>query len=235
MEFGPHKLMLDEDMLQVLIAGNKVRFEKLLRGDGRGVEDGQVAINLHGAAPAAAAPARSGTDRLLGVTSNGSTALHIVASHGHAELAAVICERAPSLAATRNRCLDTPLHCAAKAGHRELAACLLRTMQAVGTDAGRALQQSRNQRGSTALHEAIRHGHVDVIDLMMTRAPWLASVTSDSGVSALYMAAANHSVQMVQVLLRPSQNGGPSPASAAGPEGRTALHIAAISSTKGTR
>lgn len=234
-EFGPQILWLDKELLQVLAAGNKVLLEELLRGEG-GTHpprtNGQVAISFHGTSEPAA---RRGTSRLLGVTSNGSTALHVVASHGHAELAAVICERAPSLAATRNRCLDTPLHCAAKAGHRELAACLLRTMQAVGTDAGRALQQSRNQRGSTALHEAIRHGHVDVIDLMMTRAPWLASVTSDSGVSALYMAAANHSVQMVQVLLRPSQNGGPSPASAAGPEGRTALHIAAISSTKGTR
>lgn len=247
-EFGPQVLSLDEELLRVLIAGNKVRLEKLLSGEGGGgghshqqpqTDGQQVTISFHGAAcaPVAAAPQPelSGTIRLLGVTSNGSTALHIVAIHGHAELAALICARAPSLAAARNRCLDTLLHCAAKAGHREVAACLLRTMQggaAAGTDQA-ALLAPRNKTGATALHEAVRRSRVEVVDLLMTTAPWLAAVTTDGGVSPLYMAAAAESVQMVQLLLRPSRNGGPSPASAAGPEGRTALHVAAISTTKG--
>nr|XP_034581014.1 ankyrin repeat domain-containing protein 65-like [Setaria viridis] len=67
---------------------------------------------------------------LLGVTSNGNTALHLAASRGHSELAALVCERAPSLVATRNGGLDTPLHCAAKAGSRDVAACLLSLMRA---------------------------------------------------------------------------------------------------------
>ena len=224
-EFGPQILWLDKELLQVLAAGNKVLLEELLRGEG-GTHpprtNGQVAISFHGtSAPAA----RRGTSRLLGVTSNGSTALHVVASHGHAELAALICERAPSLAATRNRSLDTPLHCASKAGHRDVAACLLRVMD-------QATPRSRNLTGATALHEAVRHGHVEVVDLLMTTDPWLASVTTNGGVSPLYMAV-SHSVQMVQALLRPSQDGGPSPASAAGPEGCTALHVAAIKRTNG--
>ncbi|KAF0905257.1 hypothetical protein E2562_003858 [Oryza meyeriana var. granulata] len=166
------------------------------------------------------------------MTSNGSTALHIVASHGHVELAALICESAPSLVATRNRCLDTPLHCAAKAGHGQVVACLLRAIEAAGREAAETTLQARNRTGVTALHEAVRHGRVEVVDLLMTTAPWLASVITDGGLSPLYMAV-SHSVQMVRALLRPSQNGGPSPASAAGPEGRTALHVAAISRTKG--
>ncbi|KAF0905256.1 hypothetical protein E2562_003857 [Oryza meyeriana var. granulata] len=61
-EFGPHKLSLDEELLRVLIAGNKVSLETLLRGEGGDGGDsshpqtnGQVAINLHGAASVAAA------------------------------------------------------------------------------------------------------------------------------------------------------------------------------------
>ncbi|XP_052163153.1 uncharacterized protein LOC127780272 [Oryza glaberrima] len=222
-EFGPQILWLDKELLQVLAAGNKVLLEELLRGEGGthpARTNGQVAISFHGTSEPAA---RRGTSRLLGVTSNGSTALHVVASHGHAELAALICERAPSLAATRNRSLDTPLHCASKAGHRDVAACLLRVMD-------QATPRSRNLTGATALHEAVRHGHVEVVDLLMTTDPWLASVTTNGGVSPLYMAV-SHSVQMVQALLRPSQDGGPSPASAAGPEGCTALHVAAIKRT----
>uniref|UniRef100_A0A0D9WZT2 Uncharacterized protein n=1 Tax=Leersia perrieri TaxID=77586 RepID=A0A0D9WZT2_9ORYZ len=185
-DFGPNNLTLGDELLQTLVSGNSVRLGELLRGETRGggeaqlQTDGQVAINFHGAEPAAAAPARGGPSRLLGVTSNGSTALHIVASHGHPELAA-----------------------------------------------------TTNKMGATALHEAVTHGRVEVVDLLMTRAAWLASVTTDGGVSPLYMEAASHSVQMVQALLRPTQTGQPSPASAAGPEGRTALHVAATG-IKGT-
>uniref|UniRef100_A0A0D9WZR8 PGG domain-containing protein n=1 Tax=Leersia perrieri TaxID=77586 RepID=A0A0D9WZR8_9ORYZ len=173
---------------------------------------------------------RRGTTRLLGVTSNGSTALRVVASHGHIELAALICQRAPSLVATRNRCLDTPLHCAARTGHREVAACLLRTLQAAVMEHVEVTLQAKNKTGATALHEAVRHRRFEVVDLLMEAAPWLASVTTEGGVSALYMAATVDSLRMVTIieaLLRPSQIGEPSLASVAGPEGRTALHVAA--------
>lgn len=113
-----------------------------------------------------------------------------------------------------------------------MVACLLQTMQA-STEAEAAMK-ARNQTGATALHEAVRRGRLGVIDPLMTTAPWLASVTTDGGVSPLYMAAASRSLEMVQALLRPSQNGGPWPVSAAGPEGRTALHVAEAINDKGT-
>ena len=45
--------------------------------------------------------------------------------------------------------------------------------------------------GATALYEAVRHGHLGVVDLLMTEAPELASIaTADhDGVSPLYLAA----------------------------------------------
>uniref|UniRef100_I1QE55 Uncharacterized protein n=1 Tax=Oryza glaberrima TaxID=4538 RepID=I1QE55_ORYGL len=232
--FGPHqKMTLDADLVQVLTAGDAVRLEELLMGrEGCGGDDGgyrrtdvalQVSINVGAAALRAAAP-RTGTSSLLGVTSNGNTALHLVASRGHVELAKLISEMAPSLVATRNKCLDTPLHCAAKAGHRDVAACLLPMMRAAE---GTAPLRAMNQLGATALHEAVRHGRAEVVDLFMAEAPELAAVTSGDGVSPLYLAATTGSVRMVAALLRPSRDGTPSPASFAGREGRTALHVAA--------
>ncbi|XP_039851315.1 serine/threonine-protein phosphatase 6 regulatory ankyrin repeat subunit B-like, partial [Panicum virgatum] len=125
-EFGPEKMALSAELLKALTAGDAARLKQLLSGAGRPQAEGQVTINVNGggASPVAVSPSRAGASRLLGVTSNGNTALHLVASRGHAELAALVCEKEPSLVAARNRSLDTALHCAAKAGHGEVAACL---------------------------------------------------------------------------------------------------------------
>lgn len=226
MEFGPEKMTLSAELLQVLTAGDAARFKELLGTESRSQTDGHVAISVNGATR----PLRAETSCLLGLTSNGNTVLHLVASRGHAELAALICERAPLLAATRNKFLDTPLHCVAKAGHREVAALLLSTMRTGGADAAAALR-ARNCLGATVLYEAVRHGREGVVELLMTEAPELASLATEDGFSPLYLAAStDHSVKMVRALLRPLPDGSPSLASFSGPERRTALHIAATCS-----
>jgi hypothetical protein len=223
MEFGPCKETLDTELLHVLASGDEARMADLLsRDEGRGHGHSQVAISVDGT---------TGASSLLGVTTNGNTALHVAATRGHAALAALICARAPALAATRNRFLDTPLHCAAKSGHREVAACLLSKMRAGGSAAAAALRAT-NCLGATALYEAVRSGHAGMVGLLMAEAPELACVcvANDGGVSPLYLAATIGSVDIVRALLRPLPDGTPSPASAAGPDGRTALHSAATTS-----
>ncbi|KAL6856972.1 hypothetical protein ACP4OV_018354 [Aristida adscensionis] len=232
--FGPEPMTLGEDLLQALTAGDAARLTELLSREGQ--SGGHVAIAVTGAPPGApppaeaslAAPAQPPTSsRLLGVTSNGNTALHLAASRGHAEVAALICQRAPSLVATRNWGLDTPLHCAARGGHREVARCLLSTMTAAGEGAEEnAAILARNRLGATALYEAVRHNWPRLVDLLMAKAPKLASVTTDDGVSPLYLAAELRSSTMVSLLLRPSPDRTPSPASS-GPQGLNALHVAA--------
>jgi ankyrin repeat protein len=141
---------------------------------------------------------------------------------------------APSLAVTPNKCLDTPLHCAAKAGHDNVATVLLSTIRAGGAgEESRLALRMRNQVGATALYEAVRHSRIGVVNLLTTEAPDLSSVATEDGFSPLYLAAMMGSTEMVQALLRPSPKGTSSPASFSGPEGRTALHVAATVS-KGT-
>ncbi|CAM0144819.1 unnamed protein product [Urochloa decumbens] len=236
LQFGPEQMMLSSELLQALTAGDAARLQELLSGEHRSQAGGHVAITVNGASPGAAASPpllplpQVGASILFGVTSCGNTALHLATSRGHAELAALLCEKAPSLVATRNRSLDTPLHCAAKAGHREVAVRLLPTLRAGGADEAAALR-ARNRLGATALYEAVRHGRAGVVDLIMTEAPELASLASEDGFSPLYLAASTDpSVKMVRMLLRPSQDGTPSPASSEGPEGRSALHVAATRS-----
>jgi len=243
-EIGPEQTTLGTELLRVLTTVDVSRLKELLSGEGRTQRaDGHVAIKVNGTSSpgAVSSPgAGTGTESLLGVTSNGNTALHLVASRGHAELAAFVCESAPSLVAARNKGLDTPLHCAAKAGSRGVAACLLSKIRIVaaagGADvatAAAAALRARNRLVATALHEAVRLGRAGVVDLLMAEAPELASVATDDGVSPLYLAAETPSEQMVRLLLRPAPDGTPSPASFAGRHGRTALHAAATFS-KGT-
>lgn len=227
---------LDSELLRALTSGDEARVEELLarESDGHSRTDAGVAINvqLGAATTGAEAPLQSpwqgeAASGLLGVTRSGSTALHLVASRGHAGLARRVCELAPSLVATRDGGLDTPLHCAAKAGHREVAACLLSAMRRAGGASADALRV-RNGLGATALYEAVRNGHAETVVLLATEAPELAAMTTtDDGVSPLYLAALTGSVEMVRALLRPTPDGTPSLASFAGPEGRTALHAAA--------
>ena len=234
-EFGPEKMALSAELLKALTAGDAARLKQLLSGAGRPQAEGHVTINVNGgvASPVAMSPSRAGASCLLGVTSNGNTALHLVASRGHAELAALVCEKEPSLVAARNRSLDTALHCEAKAGHGEVAACLLSAMRAGGEDAAAALR-ARNCLGATALYEAVRYRHVGVVDLLTSEAPELSALPTEDGSSPLYLAAAIQSLEMVKAIVRPSLDGTTtSPASYSGPEGRTALHAATFN-TRGT-
>ncbi|KXG36384.1 hypothetical protein SORBI_3002G325500 [Sorghum bicolor] len=197
---------LGTDLFRVLTTGEVPRLVELLNASGEGgpqAADGHVAIKVNGGAVSPGA----GTGSLLGVTSNGNTALHLVASRGHAELTAFVCDSAPSLG---------------------VVACLLSKMRtAVGGPDEAAALRARNCLGATALLEAVRLSRAGVVDLLMAEAPELASVTTEDGVSPLYLAAEVWSDEMVRLLLRPSPDGTPSPASFAGRDGQTALHSAA--------
>jgi hypothetical protein len=117
-EFGPEQVTLGTDLFRVLTTGEVPRLVELLNASGEGgpqAADGHVAIKVNGGAVSPGA----GTGSLLGVTSNGNTALHLVASRGHAELTAFVCDSAPSLVATRNKGLDTPLQSALRGEGRE--------------------------------------------------------------------------------------------------------------------
>ncbi|CAL4893693.1 unnamed protein product [Urochloa decumbens] len=169
------------------------------------------------------ATADGGDKRCLleGVTAEGSSALHIAASHGHLKLVETICDKDFSVIKARNNQLDdTPLVCAARAGHVDVADGLIkRALDQQETESVRAL----NWGGATAVHEAVVNGHLFVLRELMSKDTELAAVVDGHGVSPLYMAVMSNRADMVDLLIA---NGVKSPESYAGPDRQTALHAA---------
>ncbi|VAI35614.1 unnamed protein product [Triticum turgidum subsp. durum] len=98
---------------------------------------------------------------LMGVTPQGDTALHVVAStNGEGQefliYAGIIYKRDKSLLFATNHKGDTPLHCAARAGKPQMVSYLIHLAARDGADTMLRLLRMENKRHETALHEAIR-------------------------------------------------------------------------------
>uniref|UniRef100_A0ACD5YCU8 Uncharacterized protein n=1 Tax=Avena sativa TaxID=4498 RepID=A0ACD5YCU8_AVESA len=102
---------------------------------------------------------------LKGVTPDGGTPLHAVASSGDSEdfniCAVMICRREWDLLFAKNHNGDTPLHCAARARNSRMVSCLLALARPQGDDGRQpdgklTLLRMQNKLHETALHEAVR-------------------------------------------------------------------------------
>ncbi|XP_074559150.1 uncharacterized protein LOC141815092 [Curcuma longa] len=78
---------------------------------------------------------------------------------------------------------------------------------------------------NTALHAAIIRGHLSVVNLLLSAAPKLATMTNQAEVSPLYMAAEREQLWIVRRILMESPQ-----VSHQGPRGQTALHAAVLRS-----
>uniref|UniRef100_A0A0D3GEP4 PGG domain-containing protein n=1 Tax=Oryza barthii TaxID=65489 RepID=A0A0D3GEP4_9ORYZ len=162
---------------------------------------------------------------LKGVTAEGSSVLHIAASRGHLKLVVMICTHDISLIKLRNNQLDTPLICAARAGHVDVVDYLVRAASAM-QEPERSVLRAWNSGGATAMHEAVRNGYAPVLQKLMSSDSGLATMVDDKGMSPLYLAVVSNRPDMVGILIGKSSDGVRSPASYAGPDGKTALHAA---------
>jgi ankyrin repeat protein len=167
---------------------------------------------------------------LQGVTSDGDSALHVVAPAGdddrHLRSAMVIYSKARHLLVARNKGRSTPLHVAVRAGNVDMLALLIRLAgeEEGGEERRRTLLRMENGVGETALHEAVRADDMRAVAVLMAADPCLARVP-DAGVSPLYLAVALRRYAIVRDLhARDNQ------LSYAGPAGQNALHAAVLQS-----
>ncbi|XP_073004728.1 protein ACCELERATED CELL DEATH 6-like isoform X3 [Typha latifolia] len=215
---GPRRIPMDPKLLRAAGTGDKSLLERLLPS----IATAELAIAVPNNGDVLSAqddPAEASI--LRGVTVGGNTALHIAATHGHLELAEMICERERSLVVARNVMLETPLHCAARAGHHQVVSSIVsftRDSNGIGVDTA---LRARNRDGRTALHEAAQNGHVDVAVELMSADPgladmvdhaetanellkWnqiLAKISDESGSTPLHYAASAKNDKMVKLLL----------------------------------
>ncbi|XP_008778951.3 protein ACCELERATED CELL DEATH 6-like [Phoenix dactylifera] len=177
---------------------------------------------------------RTGDTRcLFGVTLEGNTTLHIVASRGHLEFAKEICRREISLLAAPNTRLDTPLHCAARAGYDEIVTSIIKFARHKGIK--ERVLRARNRDEANALHEAAKYNHVGVANVLMNEDVGLASLLNDAGMSPLYLAIVTGSLDVARALLRSTSWKKVSSESYTGPNKNTALHAAVLLSPEITQ
>ncbi|KXG19180.1 probable E3 ubiquitin-protein ligase XBOS36 [Sorghum bicolor] len=113
--------------------------------------------------------------------------------------------------------LNSPLHLAAAKGHHEIAALLLEN----GADVN-----ARNIYGQTALMQACRFGHWEVVQTLLVFRCNVSKVDSLSSRTALHLAAAGGHVKCARLLLAGA--GGNKLVNRAASGGVTALHLAAL-------
>ncbi|KAL5201366.1 hypothetical protein ABZP36_035720 [Zizania latifolia] len=127
---------------------------------------------------------------------------------------------------------DTPLHCAARAGKSKMVCHLIDLAIDFGTHEGdtekslKGLLRKENTSKETALHEAVRFGDNDIVDLLMTRDSELATFP-EQGTSPLYLSILLENDIIAKTLYDKSKGNN---LSYSGPDGQNALHAAVFRS-----
>ncbi|KAM3406031.1 hypothetical protein ACQJBY_000214 [Aegilops geniculata] len=169
-------------------------------------------------------PSFPSASRLLtGVAADGGTALHVVASHGDNEeflkCATIISKRDQGLVFAVNKKGDTPLHCAARAGKSKMVSCLIKLAERCNRL--HELLRKENVLMETALHDGVRAGRDDIVELLLGADPDLANYP-EQATSPLYLAILMRRDDTAQAL-HDKSNGN---LSYSGPNGQNALHAA---------
>ncbi|XP_037473957.1 ankyrin-3-like [Triticum dicoccoides] len=169
---------------------------------------------------------------LNGVTAEGDTALHVVASHGDGkkflECATIICKRDQEILFVANKNGDTPLHCAARAGKFQMLSCLVELAESCNRL--HDLLRKENVLQETALHDAVRTGNKDIVERLLKADTVLANYPKE-GTSPLYLSIFLEKYGIARALYEKS-NGN---LSYSGPSGQNALHAATCEGSVGDR
>nr|GME00721.1 Protein accelerated cell death 6 [Ipomoea batatas] len=124
-----------------------------------------------------------------------NTVLHLATIHGHDEIVKLICKDLPFFVAEKNVRGDIPLHIAARTGSSLLVALLS------GADYREGCLGETNTEGNTALHEALRHHHKDVAQMLILKHPNMSYGVNKEGKSLLYLAAEAGFESIVKILM----------------------------------
>lgn len=124
-----------------------------------------------------------------------NTVLHLATIHGHDEIVKLICKDLPFLVAEKNVKGDIPLHIAARTGSSLLVELL------IGADYREGCLDETNMGGNTALHEALKHHHKDVAEMLIFKHPNMSYGVNKEGKSLLYLAAEAGFESIIRLLM----------------------------------
>ncbi|KAJ6761967.1 MOLTING PROTEIN MLT-4 [Salix koriyanagi] len=133
---------------------------------------------------------------------SGNSLLHVSASHGAKDVTELLLQHFPSLMTGKNFHDDTALHLAAGAGQLETTKVLINKAKGHGeaTDFYNILEV-KNDRGNTALHEAVINGHHTVANSLVSECSELCYTENKEHESPLYLAVENNDEKMLSILM----------------------------------
>jgi ankyrin repeat protein len=166
---------------------------------------------------------------LEGVTVEGDTALHLLATNGlhdkFKECVDLIYNEDKSFLYKENYNGDTPLHCAVRTRNSHMVSHVIGLAR--GENRVECLLRKENNSKETALHEAVRIGDNDIVKELLMADPKLARFPEE-GPSPLYLAIFLEEGSIAHTLYDKSEDHAPS---YSGPDGQNALHAAVMRRT----
>ncbi|XP_031103940.1 protein ACCELERATED CELL DEATH 6-like [Ipomoea triloba] len=167
------------------------------------------------------------------VTPSGNTVLHVAALHGQKQFVENILETeedrvASSMLFSRNNKDETVLQCAAEKGYADIVSLIITaTKKYKDVELGVGVTKMigmRDKVKDTALHKAVRMGHLEVVKLLVKEDSEFEYHANDDGETPIYIAAELQFhgclVEMLNTCKKPTYGG---------PLGRNALHAAILS------
>ncbi|XP_052293035.1 ankyrin repeat-containing protein At5g02620-like isoform X4 [Citrus sinensis] len=176
------------------------------------------------------------------VTHNKNTVLHVnIASNREGESISTkfveqVLDICPSLLLQVNAKGDAPLHVAARYGHAAVVEALIeigekqpgQELESGVKSTTRYMLGMKNDEENTALHEAVQSGSLDVVEILFKADPDFPDSANGSGETPLYLAAARGHKKISAEILQKCPL-----AAHEGPNGKTALHAAVCSGSRG--
>ncbi|KAK3008591.1 hypothetical protein RJ639_014710, partial [Escallonia herrerae] len=165
------------------------------------------------------------------LTPNNNTVLHVAAMFCNTECANEVLRYSPSLSCRVNIQGDTALHISARNGCSGIVEALVKCtrLDTERVGAGKEMLRMLNKENDTPLHEAVRNCRFDVVKLLVKEDPDFSCPANNLKETPLYLASEKGYHNFVLLILETCTE----PAYS-GPDGRTALHGAAISNSKGS-
>lgn len=156
--------------------------------------------------------------------SQANNILHVAARYKEINDVEIIIKSHPFLAYEANAKGDTPLHIAARLGKLEAATCLVEHAKGLEVEAEyRKLLRLVNNKGNTALHEAVLNGYHDIAELLIKEDQTLTSFENEAGESPLFLAVDGGFKKIALRVLDTFPN-----CSISGRNGMTVMHAAVI-------
>ncbi|XP_049388108.1 ankyrin repeat-containing protein At5g02620-like [Solanum stenotomum] len=154
------------------------------------------------------------------VTPKGNTILHVAALFGQRGFVGEVLKITPALLCYKNKKNETVLHIAANVGQSEVVSELL------NIEGKETLVRMTDDIGDTALHKAVRSGHIDIVRMLVKLLldPEHDFPANKAGETPLYLAAESGFHDALIEILNVCKE----PTYVAGPSNRTPLHAAVI-------